>query len=237
MRPLHEINIRRRYTMCNKLCSAVLVLFFVLGISVGVYAQQPGQEKAKGPSAPDPKSYFVLKGGIFYPQGDLKELNTGFNGEFAYGYRFNKNLAFELGSGYMQVGKTYRTAVDGTALSLKESVYAIPLTLTVKGILPLNKAFEVYGLVGGGGYYIHNRSTFSDADLGRFSGTGHSLTYGGFAGIGANYNITREWFVGLEGKYLVTDRPKITTNIAGVAADTNFRLQGIQTTANIGYRF
>jgi outer membrane protein W len=223
--------------MGKRLSSLVLVLLCLFGVFSGVYAEQPAQQQVKAATAPDLKSYFVLKAGVFYPQGDLKDLNTGFNGEIAYGYRFHENMALELGSGYLTAGNTYRTAIDGTGLALKERVYAIPLTLTFKGIMPVGNGFEVYGLAGGGGYYIRNHSTFTIADVGRVSTTDHSLSYGGFLGAGATYDMTREWFVGLEGKYLVTDRPKLTTNLGGEALSANFRLQGITGAANIGYRF
>jgi outer membrane protein W len=52
---------------------------------------------------------------------------------------------------------------------------------------------------------------------------------------GANFNITREWFVGIEGKYFWA---KTTDPIATVPPGFfGTHLDGIMATASIGYRF
>jgi opacity protein-like surface antigen len=241
--------------MGRKALQAVFVLFFVLGLFGSLYAQQAGPQASQGttpsdgkvytppqqqkaPEQPDPSNYFILKGGAFWPNGDLKPLGTGFNGEIGYGLRFFKYAALEIGTGYLTLGKTYRAYdPDFGSYSEKMTVYAVPLTLTLKPIIPITKEFEVFGLIGAGGYYINNKITVSVPNLGSASYTGHSVTYGGFAGAGVNYNFTRNWFIGLEGKYLSTARPKFTTNIFGERYTYNFRTEGTIGTFNIGYRF
>src|SRR5271157_3586520 len=104
--------------MSKKLISLFFVSLLILCTFTVAEAQQPPSVAAgKGYD-----SYVVFKGGIYYPEGDLKDLNTGFNGEIAYGYRFHPNFAVELGSGYLQTSKTYRASVDGYSGSLDASV-------------------------------------------------------------------------------------------------------------------
>ena len=240
--------------MGKKLFLIVFVLFFVLGVFGSLYAQQAGPQSPQGtapsdgkvytpptqkaPDLPKPGNYFIFKGGAFWPQGDLKPLGTGFNGEFAYGLRLFKYAALEFGSGYLTLGKTLRQSdPEFGTFTNKETVYAIPLTIALKPIIPISKEFEVYGLIGAGGYYINDSHTFTVPGEGTFKYTGHSVTYGGFAGAGVNYNFTRNWFIGLEGKYLSTARPKYTTNVFGERLVYNFRTEGWIGTFNIGYRF
>ncbi|HVN97199.1 MAG TPA: outer membrane beta-barrel protein, partial [Syntrophorhabdaceae bacterium] len=145
--------------MGKKLGLALLVLFFLVLISQVVYAQQPAPKQDKDSSGQVHQSYLVLKAGIFYPQGDVDNLDTGFSGEFAYGYRFHENWAFEIGSGYFGADGRQDGVLGGLAASEKDEMYAIPLTVAIKGILPLDDQFEIYGLAGGGGYYVHAEST------------------------------------------------------------------------------
>ena len=201
----------------------VLFLFCIiaLAISPGLYAQE------KPSAALDYKNYLVVKGGVFYPEGDLSNLNTGFNGEIAYGYRFHTNGALELSSGYFGASNTFRESVLYFPISLKESVYAIPLTLAIKGIVPIDKQFELYGMAGGGAYFVNGKGTFSDS----------ATVWGGFLGAGATYNITPQVFVGLEGKYLWTNSATLRGAIAGVPVNDDFKIEGILATANLGFRF
>ena len=243
--------------MGRKALQVVFVLFLVLGLFGSLYAQQAGPQASQGttpsdgkvytppqqqkaPEQPDPSNYFILKGGAFWPKGDLKNagLGTGFDGELAYGLRLFKYAALEFGSGYLNLSKTVRVAnSDFGPYNDKVTVYAIPLTVAFKPIIPITKQFEVFGLIGGGGYYINDGHNINVPGEGSVKYHGHSVTYGGFAGAGVNYNFTRSWFIGLEGKYMSTARPTYTTNVFGERFTYNFRTEGWIGTFNIGYRF
>jgi opacity protein-like surface antigen len=54
---------------------------------------------------------------------------------------------------------------------------------------------------------------------------------GGFLGAGIHYNITRNIFLGVEGKYLWTDKVKLDD------LDLKFSMDGIIATAVVGIRF
>ena len=105
----------------NSVFTFVLVLTFL--VPINVFAEPP--------------FYITLKPGIYSPQSsDLDGADTGFNGEIAFGYRFNPNIAAEFGTGYFNTGNF--------------DINVFPLTLTLKAILPY-KRWELFGLAGGWG--------------------------------------------------------------------------------------
>ena len=113
----------------------VLVLTFL--IPINVFAELP--------------FYVALKPGIYSPQSSDLD-SSGFNGEIAFGYRFNPNIAAEFGIGYFYT-EGEATAVGRTfVVQEKFDINVVPLTLTLKAILPYKK-WEFFGL-GGGGVYI-----------------------------------------------------------------------------------
>jgi hypothetical protein len=194
----------------------VLVLTFFLPINL--FAQSP--------------LYFALKPGAYFPQSsDLNGFDTGFNGEFAFGFRFNPNFAAELGFGFFYT-EGQKTVVRGTSVAQQHYDLDVwPFTLTLKAILPYKK-WEFFGLAGGGIYsvsapydvdpYHHHPYPYYYYDC--------DWIWGGYLGAGIHYNIAPTIFVGVEGKYLWTEQAKFT----GVE---NFSLDGIISTAVIGFRF
>jgi opacity protein-like surface antigen len=198
---------------------------------------------AEGPKATKmPENYFVFKPGAFFPTGDIKDLKTGFNGEIAYGRRFHPNAALEIASGYIGPGNNTKTGtVTGSygtvyGYSTKSELYAIPITLAIKGIACVDN-FEIFAVLGGGGYYVNAKETYTVNGLGRVSASDSTWVLGGFLGAGATYNITPEWFIGLEGKYLWTDKAKLRDTIGTVTLTGDVRVEGVQGLALIGFRF
>ncbi len=218
--------------MKENVCSLLLVLLVFVCCSGSLYAQQ---FPAPQPYVPYYWNYVVLKGGIFSPQGDVKQLDTGFNGELAYGLRFSRFAALEIGSGYFDLGHADRSLVARSNVSLDGDMYAIPFTIALKAILPLGR-FELYGLGGGGGYYVHANGTVQTR-FGRRSEGFDTVVAGGFLGAGITYNFTRAFFLGLEGKYLWTSNPDFEVHDHGQSVRTDFNIEGVQATVNVGYRF
>ncbi|MDD5722680.1 MAG: outer membrane beta-barrel protein [Syntrophales bacterium] len=211
--------------MKTVLAVVCLVLFAVLFSSISLRAASDGQ------------SYVILKGGIYEPQGDLKDLDTGFNGEIAIGRKINPSFAVEFGSGYMETSKTIRESVGVYSVSEDVKVYAIPITVAVKGIVPIAKKAELYGIAGAGVYYVHGSVTYTIPGYGRASGSDNSFVVGGFLGAGGVYNITPNWFLGLEGKYLWTGETTLRAEIAGIPVGSDFSVEGVKASAVFGYRF
>jgi len=189
------------------------------------------------------KNYVVLKGGFFAPGStDLKGFSTGFNGEVGIGRYINPYLALELGLGYYQtsnsVSATVSSGSDYMSGTAKLDLWVIPATLAVKLIYPMQQ-FELYALGGAGAYFVNSKFDYSGtASIGgqTYNGSGSSnsntAAFGGFAGAGANYNFTNNWYIGAEGKYLWT-RPTLSFEGTDVTAN----LYGWIVTGNVGYKF
>ena len=89
----------------------VLVLTFL--IPINVFAETP--------------FYITFKPGVYSPQSsDLDD--TGFNGEIAFGYRFNPNIAGEFGIGYFNT-EGEKTVVGATLWIGKTSISTFTLLL------------------------------------------------------------------------------------------------------------
>ena len=203
----------------SKWIGVITVLCCALGFSFPAQAQQYRLP-----------NYVVLKGGIYSPQsGDLDGFNTGFNGEAAFGHYFDRNWAIEASAGNFETKgrKDLLLSPDSSPTSVRFSV--VPLTVGFKGLIPVDK-FEFYAIGGAGAYFL--ATDVDDSDnfrRHRDSNTDSETLFGGFLGLGATFNFTPRFFVGVEGKYLWTT----TTTV--INADVN--LTGIQATANIGFRF
>jgi hypothetical protein len=109
-----------------------LVLTFL--VPINVFAQTP--------------FYIVIKPGIYSPQSSDLDV-TGFNGEIAFGYRFNPYIAAEFGIGYFYT-EGEKTVVGATYVDRENfDIDVYPVTLTLKAILPYKK-WEFFGLGGVG---------------------------------------------------------------------------------------
>ena len=210
-----------------------LIVTWLLPVSAG--AQSAG---APPPGAPPPETksagfnipsnYFVFKGGIYSPQtNDLDGFDTGFNGELAIGHYFNRNWAVEFGAGYFQTSASQTLVIPSLGLisDLKVDIDVMPVTLALKGIIPMDR-FELYGIGGIGAYFVWTKGRY-----GGFSESDSDVLFGGFAGLGMNYNFSPTTYVGLEGKYLWTSDASFS------AAHVKYKLDGIIATLNLGFRF
>ncbi len=214
---------------CTLMFAFIVVSFFPFFASAQTTTPPPVETKSAGAVMPN---YFVTKLGAYFPQEkwDVLDvgvfeysLDTGFNGELAYGHYFNRNWALELGIGYFQ------TSGDDTSFGAKSksSIDVMPLTVAIKGIIPADK-FEIYGIGGIGAYFV-----WADEKLNGISFSDEDILFGGFLGAGVNYNITPTAFLGIEGKYLWTDK----TSLSDSLWRQKHKLDGWIATFNIGFRF
>jgi outer membrane protein W len=157
----------------------------------------------------DKPNYAVLRGGAYFPTGDLE--NEGYGGEIAFGHYFLRNFAAELGSGY------YHTDQNGGNIRIA------PFTITAKGILPFETS-ELYVGLGAGRYLI-------DSDITDFDD--HKWISGGHIVAGYDYNITPNYFIGIEGKYIMTEHAEFESGSRKLSID----LDGITVMASAGIRF
>jgi outer membrane protein W len=213
--------------------SIAVVLIVIVLLPFSAQAQTAGASPglAQGAFVNIP-NYFVMKAGIYAPQEkwDVLDagvfeysLDTGFNGELAFGHYLNRNWALEFGIGYFQ------TSGDDTAFGVKSksSIDVMPLTVAIKGIIPVDK-FEIYGIGGIGAYFV-----WADEKLNGISFSDEDILFGGFLGAGINYNMTPAALLGLEGKYLWTDK----TDLSDSGWRQKHKLDGWIVTVNVGFRF
>lgn len=212
----------------------VLVLTFLIPISV--FAESP--------------FYFDFKPGIYSPQSsDLGGFHTGFNGEIALGYQFCRNIGAEFGIGYFNTrGK--RTFVGTTYVGQELDINVFPVTATFKAILPYKK-WDFFGVAGAGAYIVsgtHDVDNWDDDDdrdrRDYDDDHDYDVILGGYLGGGIHYNIRPrifrmkpKIFVGVEGKYLWTDKAKLDFEDFGVPLRAKFNMDGIIATAVIGFKF
>lgn len=163
--------------------------------------------------AQNPTNAVTLKLGAYVPQADADddEFDSGFNGELSFTRHFHPNFAFELGVGY------FTSESD----NFDSELTVIPITLNLKAVYPVG-GVELYALAGIGAYMAEIERGFP------FNTDDDDTTLGFQAGAGLNFNVTPVIFIGAEGKYFWAE-PELFGN--------DFKINGFQATANLGYRF
>lgn len=169
----------------------------------------------------DTVNYFSVKAGAYSPQSDdLDEFDTGFNGEIAIGHYFNPNFAFELGVGH------FKTEASFPEFGERDEIKAVPVTLTAKAIYPVN-GLEMFGEAGVGVYFATGESNFTYGGA-RYHFDDDDTAFGFHLGLGANFDITPNIFLGVEGRYLWAE-----AEFGGINSD----LDGYIITGTLGFRF
>jgi opacity protein-like surface antigen len=188
--------------------------------------------------------YMSLKAGAFFPQtNDFENSENGFNGEVAFGYQFSKNFALEMGAGYFHTGGDQSAAgnISGIdyAVQVQADIDVLPVTLSLKGILPVDK-WEFYGIGGIGAYFLWGElegTAVANGRTGSKTVNDNAAKFGVHLGLGVNYNITPKIFIGAEGKYIWTSETELEGTVIGVPVESTFKTDGIIGTAVLGFRF
>jgi len=180
----------------------------------------------------NPANYYMVKIGIYAPSKsyNLNNFNSGstthldsksgINGEVAMGHYFLPVFAVELGSGFFE-SKGSPAAEPGSA-----RLKVVPVLATAKVFLPVSPGrIELYGEFGIGAYFT--KYEVND-NLGSFS-TSSEITYGVHSGVGVNFNITDDVFLGVEGRYRLATQPSF--------GGQKIPLDGFTTTVAVGFRF
>lgn len=186
-------------------------------------------------SAQENMNYLAVKAGAFSPAGDFDEADfeSGFNGEIALGRYFDPDAAIEGGIGFYRSEAHASDPVSGE----DDSVWVIPITATVKGILPF-KDVNLFGGVGLGIYFASAEVKFKD----KISGVSDKFTdsdtvFGFHVSIGANVNITPDIFLGFEGKRIWTEEAEFSGSLFGSTQTVKSELDAATLTGNLGFRF
>ena len=202
----------------------------------------------------NPKNYLVFKGGVYLPQhADMKDYDDGFNGEIFYGRYFAKNFASELGIGYFKSNATFNVSTDVSGLPISghvnDKVKVFDILYTIKGIYQIG-SLELFAGPGVGVYFAKSYLN-GDVNINApgftasapFTATSEwNTAFGYHLLVGGNYNVTPNWFLGVEGKYFwaTTKDPIILqngTNLPHTAGSFGTHLDGVDVTASAGWRF
>lgn len=162
-------------------------------------------------SAAMPENAAAIKLGGYFPQAnDVDDFDTGVNVEISFTRYFHPNFALELGIGYFNSEDDFNNELT-----------SYPFTVNLKAVYPVG-GVEVYALGGLGAYYVkaETASGFDENDT----------VLGLQLGAGANFNFTPVVYIGAEAKYFWA-KPDFGFPFGEAKID------GIQATANLGYRF
>ncbi len=190
---------------------AILILTMTLVFLLPISAT--GQEK---------RDYIIVKGGVYSPTGGLDDLNfgAGFNGEVAWGHYFSPNFALEVGAGYFE----------------SDDMRVVPFLATGKALYPTGN-WELFAEVGVGAYFVKFDGRLNDPVVGVIVFDDDDAVFGLSLGFGVNYNITEEFFLGIEGKYLLTSDAEFGGSATSGPASLETELDGYIVTAVFGFRF
>lgn len=182
-------------------------------------------------------NYAVVKTGIYNPTGDLDDFDTGLNIEGAFGRYFHKNFVLEGGIGLFGTD----TSFNGTSATLgayteEDTIAVIPLTVTAKGVLPLDR-LELFAGAGLGVYFTTLDGDLTSSNLGSFSIDDGDMVLGLHLTVGGTYNITDRFFFGLDGKYLSTQEAEYEGAAFGQTITVKGDLTGYMVNGFFGYRF
>ncbi len=119
----------------------------------------------------------------------------------------------------------------------EDDVLAFYGAVTLKGIFPV-KIGELY--VGGGlGWYATTmdiKITTSALGSDSISDTDY-FVFGFHLLAGANFDITDKFFLGVEGKYVITTDAEWSGTLFGIPVEDDYNLNGYTITGVIGFRF
>ena len=163
----------------------------------------------------DKKNYIIVKPGLYSPQSnELNEFNNGLNFEIGYGRYLSKYIAIEpfFSTFYTTAKFSGSDAVFGDYKE-EDLISATGANLAIKGIAPLNFG-ELYAM-GGAGIYFLGVAADVDGSLIDLDFSDYTTELGLFLGGGANVNITKSIYIGVEGKYLWLET-EFKDNVAGV---------------------
>jgi opacity protein-like surface antigen len=182
----------------------------------------------------DYDDYFVFKIGTYDPTGDIDDvgLGSGSNWEVAWGNYSSENFSIEFGIGNFETDGTFSTSPTVTE---KDDVQATQLSFILKGHIPVERG-EFYG--GGGiGWYFAKLDIDLDGPGGSLEFSDTDDFYGFQIVAGFNFNITDEWFLGIEGKLLRTADFDFSDIDQGILLTGEFDFDGYILTGQIGFRF
>jgi hypothetical protein len=138
--------------------------------------------------------YVMFRGGWYLPDKP-SGMNIGTGAEAGYGIQPLKWLAAEATFGFIETND-----YDDNLNNMHRTIQMVPITATIRAILPFNQ-FDLYALAGGGVYYTMLK--YDNVNQEPAADTGDKTLYGYQYGIGAALK-TGGSSVGVEVRQIVT---------------------------------
>ncbi len=217
----------KKYSVC-KVSSIILVVGLVVCANIA-FADEPIKRK----------NYGQAKLGAFIPTGDMDDTgyDTGFNTGVAYGRYLTDYIKLEGGVDFI----TAKLDISGANLTIgsysQDDLLSVgALLVTLKGEYPLGPV----DLVAGAGVGLYGASLTSEVDSNRygiFDGDDYDTVMGAHLTLGANYNITERFYLGLEGSYRWTGDVDMRDMAGSVPVEYKGDLSGYTVAVTGGFRF
>ncbi len=185
-------------------------------------------------------AYVAGQLGLYQPTSDLDngDYDTGFNGAVAAGYYLAPGIIAEAMIDYIG------TAADSEDYNATLGHYDQDSTISGTGFLASLKgeipagAFNLYGGAGVGFYVVNLSIEVDSSRFGKFEEENDSdTTFGAHVIAGANYDITKDFFLGIEGRYRWTGDVEVSDTVAEVPVAYEGDLSGFTISGVFGFRF
>ncbi len=215
----------------NRIITGFLVASTLVGFAaVGSAAAQNNMSRS---------NYVQVKAGAMIPTDTFDDAgyDTGFTGGVSYGRYFGPHLILE---GTVE-GAGSKSERNGSATIVgpyhqKDELSITDFLLTLKGEYGFNRV-NVYGGGGVGAYYVYLNSKVDSNLYGTFKNDDSDFVFGAHLVVGANYDITDQFFLGVEGTYRWTEDVDINKTAVTVPVAYNDNLDGCTISATFGMRF
>ncbi len=178
-----------------------------------------------------------IGGSVFTDDLEEAEFDGGVNGSLSYGRYLFKYLVVEATIGGFVTGEEFEgnTSLAGD-YTRTDTIFVNTLLATVKGEWPIGPV-RVFAGGGVGAYFLTLKSDMETDGLGDFESSQSDSVIGVHGVAGAYYDITRRFFIGLEGMYYQTDDIEIDERAATVPVHYDGNLDGFSIAMTCGFKF
>lgn len=168
---------------------------------------------------------------------DDADFGAGFSAGARYGRYLNRYLILEAGIDFFGADRDSDGFSVATGNYERDDVLAVMGALaTLKGEFPVGPV-RIFGGGGVGYYFVSLSSEMDTQTMGDFDTDDGDSVFGAHLVVGADYDITQRFFVGLQGLYRWTDDVDIHETEGPLIIDLDGDLIGYTITLSAGFRF
>lgn len=178
-----------------------------------------------------------IGGSLFTDDLEEAEFEGGVNGSLAYGRYLFRYLVIEASIGGFATGEEFEgnTTLAGD-YTRTDSIFVNTVLATVKGEWPIGPV-RLFAGGGVGGYFLTLHSDMETDRLGDFESSQSDSVVGVHGVAGAYFDVTRRFFLGLEGMYYQTDDIEIDEQAATIPVSYDGNLDGFMLALTCGFKF